>query len=331
MPSEQPLLTIAIPTYNRSRYLAQLLESLVPQLKDEPRVELIISDNASQDDTPNLVRRFLRDGLQARYIRNPENIGPDRNFLQCFEDAQGSYVWLIGDDDVVLEGGVEAVLSCCGEGPAIIYLASRWFNGDYSPGAFHFISKARRRTYSENAAFAKTMNVWVTFLSGTVVSKEAFLKAREIDLQVFLETNLVQLGWVLPLLVHGKKFIHIKTPIVACKSENTGGYHLVQIFGEKFRAVGELLLREKPELEKILENAVIMRLLPPFLLKMRSGDPAFASAGNKELLHRLYKTNIRFSLFLYPILAWNLCWVRLVCLGIRVVNRMDKALGSPLL
>jgi abequosyltransferase len=50
--SAKPLLTIAIPTYNRAGYLKELLSILADQLKDEPRVELIISDNASPDETP---------------------------------------------------------------------------------------------------------------------------------------------------------------------------------------------------------------------------------------------------------------------------------------
>jgi glycosyltransferase involved in cell wall biosynthesis len=47
MQPDRPLLTIAIPTYNRSACLTQLLEALRPQLVGESRVELIVSDNAS--------------------------------------------------------------------------------------------------------------------------------------------------------------------------------------------------------------------------------------------------------------------------------------------
>src|SRR5215469_7631915 len=113
MQSEQPLLTIAIPTYNRSMYLAQLLEILAPQLINKPLVELMISDNSSSDDTPAVVKSFIAQGLSCRYIRNESNIGPDANFLQCFEKANGKYVWIFGDDDLIIPGGVSKILHYC--------------------------------------------------------------------------------------------------------------------------------------------------------------------------------------------------------------------------
>ena len=75
--STRPLLTIAIPNFNRA----------AAQLRNEPRVELIISDNASPDETPAVVQDFVARGLRVRYIRNLQDIGSDANFLQCFEQA----------------------------------------------------------------------------------------------------------------------------------------------------------------------------------------------------------------------------------------------------
>ncbi len=64
---ERPLLTIAIPTYNRSGCLAELLAMLAPQLAGETRVELVISDNASFDDTPTVIKSFRGNGLDLTY------------------------------------------------------------------------------------------------------------------------------------------------------------------------------------------------------------------------------------------------------------------------
>lgn len=83
--STRPLLTIAIPNFNRAGYLKELLSLLAAQLRNEPRVELIISDNASPDETPAVVQDFVARGLRVRYTRNVQNIGSDGNFLPCFE------------------------------------------------------------------------------------------------------------------------------------------------------------------------------------------------------------------------------------------------------
>ncbi len=81
----QKLLTIAIPTYNHSKDLSICLEHIVKQFKQyQTDVNLIISDNASLDNTPDIVTPYLDQNLPIKYIRNKSNIGPDLNFLQCF-------------------------------------------------------------------------------------------------------------------------------------------------------------------------------------------------------------------------------------------------------
>ena len=104
------ILSICIPTYNRARYLKELLDALIPQL-DRCRpdtVELIISDNCSTDGTFNQYRSIARPYLRS--WRNEMNIGGDRNFLKCIQEAKGEYVWLIGDDDIVEPDGVSRVV-----------------------------------------------------------------------------------------------------------------------------------------------------------------------------------------------------------------------------
>jgi glycosyltransferase involved in cell wall biosynthesis len=98
--SERPLLSFTIPTCNRAKYLDQLLGALLKQLHGESRVELIVSDNASTDNTPAVVEAYRQQGLPIRYLRNQANHGPDFNILQCYEQAAGRYVWIFGDDDL---------------------------------------------------------------------------------------------------------------------------------------------------------------------------------------------------------------------------------------
>src|ERR1035437_3875264 len=91
------LLTIAIPTFNREQHLATFLSALVPQLSGECRVELLISDNASPDDTREVVRSYVAQGIPIRYICSESNLGADRNILRCYEHATGKYLWICGD------------------------------------------------------------------------------------------------------------------------------------------------------------------------------------------------------------------------------------------
>jgi glycosyltransferase involved in cell wall biosynthesis len=85
-----PVLSICVPTYNRSRYLASLLEGLVAQMATFPHsYELVISDNASTDDTPAVVARLL-DRLPIRSIRHPETIGCYPNVVFAMTQRAGA-------------------------------------------------------------------------------------------------------------------------------------------------------------------------------------------------------------------------------------------------
>ena len=103
-------LSICIPTFNRLRFLKELMPSILRQLAAVPvgEVELVVSDNASTDGTAEYLRSLGDPHL--RWWTNDENIGGDRNFLKCVAEAKGAYVWLFGDDDLMPEGSVARVL-----------------------------------------------------------------------------------------------------------------------------------------------------------------------------------------------------------------------------
>ncbi|MGB9081050.1 MAG: glycosyltransferase family 2 protein [Desulfuromonadaceae bacterium] len=103
------LLTIAIPTYNGARTIARSLASILPEC--DATVEVLVSDNASSDGTSGIVREIAATCPQLHYYRNDVNVGFDLNIDLCMQRARGTFVWLIGDDDVVCQtGAVERVL-----------------------------------------------------------------------------------------------------------------------------------------------------------------------------------------------------------------------------
>ena len=96
--SLKPLVTIAIPTYNRAgSYLRTALESALRQTYGQ--TEVLVIDNASTDHTPDLVRSYEEAYPQLRYIRRPENQGPTDNFEHCLDLAEGEFFLMLHDDD----------------------------------------------------------------------------------------------------------------------------------------------------------------------------------------------------------------------------------------
>ncbi|MCS7054734.1 MAG: glycosyltransferase family 2 protein [Thermoflexales bacterium] len=109
---KQPLLTIAIPTYNRAHELDKQLAWAVNAIDGRwDEVELIVSDNASPDETPQICQSWqYRSQNHLGVFRQPDNIGIVRNCLFCVQQARGEYVWLVSDDDRIAPHTLNRVL-----------------------------------------------------------------------------------------------------------------------------------------------------------------------------------------------------------------------------
>lgn len=104
-------LSIAIPTYNGAKYISEALNSIICQLDNiNEEIEIVISDNASTDNTKNISLKYCKNYNFIKYFKNSENIGFDRNVDLIFKRASGDFVWLIGDDDEIKYGAIQKVL-----------------------------------------------------------------------------------------------------------------------------------------------------------------------------------------------------------------------------
>jgi glycosyltransferase involved in cell wall biosynthesis len=96
MPSS-PIITIGMPIYNGERFLAKTLDSFLRQTFTD--FELIISDNASTDNTGEICREYTRRDKRIRYFRNEKNMGAGWNFRRVYSMATGKYYKQAAHDD----------------------------------------------------------------------------------------------------------------------------------------------------------------------------------------------------------------------------------------
>lgn len=100
-----PRFSVCIPTFNRATYLPPLIDSMRAEMAQfGDRIQIVVSDNASSDATAAVCRGLQEGGVNLKYIRNPRNIGPDLNYLNAVQGADGEYCLLMGDDDEVRPG-----------------------------------------------------------------------------------------------------------------------------------------------------------------------------------------------------------------------------------
>ena len=132
----KPLLSICIPTYNRERCLKDCLGSIVGQFNDPgvlDQVEVVISDNASKDNTQVLVEGYQKKYANIKYFRNAENIGFDRNLLNVVEKSSGEFCLTIGDDDALFPGSLAKIIQKIKTMDASYFMLNCWgYNNDLS-------------------------------------------------------------------------------------------------------------------------------------------------------------------------------------------------------
>ena len=241
----RPLLSICIPTYNRAPYLRVCLEHIVRQFSNEnvrDRVEIVVSDNCSPDDTEIIGREYERNYSNIRYFRNEENKGFDLNVVNVVEKARGVYCWYMGDDDIIRNGELESIVEFLnGHAVAVLTVGSKLIatpkeiesNDQKSKGQFHLFGDFNKFREQGNC---------VGIFSVLILNRDLLLKF--IDVNDFVE------GWlyyevVLKMLPKANlQFAYYEHPVVYTRQ----GYEVAVNGGELFA-----FLNWKIVLNKLIE------------------------------------------------------------------------------
>ncbi|MBK7388176.1 MAG: glycosyltransferase family 2 protein [Bacteroidetes bacterium] len=141
MTTFQKTLSITIPTWNRSVLITGLLDQICDQVisdKIENDVELLISNNGSDDNTENSCLAYRNKFNFITYHNNGRNIGARDNVLKCFELASGKYIILFGDDDRIQTGAIKQILHVLrsNTGIDLILVSSNLKSNPFSDGSF---------------------------------------------------------------------------------------------------------------------------------------------------------------------------------------------------
>ena len=106
-------LSIAIPTWNRLSCLKENIGVIIKQVESFPDgvIELVISDNASDDGTTKYLRELqtLYSFIHVHFCS--KNFGANTNFYNVLKNSKGDYIWLLGDDDMIVEGAISKILT----------------------------------------------------------------------------------------------------------------------------------------------------------------------------------------------------------------------------
>ncbi|MDB4926298.1 glycosyltransferase family 2 protein [Mucilaginibacter sp.] len=293
------LLTIAIPTYNRSGFLKRNLEYLYLQKESLDDVELIVSDNASTDNTNDIVDVYISLGLKIEYIRNAENRGADFNVAQCYLKAQGRYVLALGDDDFLINGSIAILLKVLSkENYGVVF-----FNNDKLKNTTILnYNKLNYTEYTDPIKYIKKVNLYITFISGNIINRQYLNESKLLKYQ---GSNLNHVSHILDIVLKSSKNLYIHDILLTAEPDNTGGYNLVEIFGENFNLIISELDHNKTDvgiIKKIINNSLLVEFFPIVILKLKlNKNHTFVDANPVLSLKPLFKGYFNFWLCCYPL------------------------------
>lgn len=178
--TDTPVLSICVPTFNRARYLDCFLEDIAAHIGELGfSYELLIGDNASGDDTSDVVGKHEHH-LAIRYFRRPDNVGAARNLWQLFDSARGRYVVYVADDDLLIPEALGRHVAYLEANSDVGAVFAPWLLHDRVDGQdvdkFYYIENETRITAREQGAlFDLLVNFHIfpeIYVSRTALARE---------------------------------------------------------------------------------------------------------------------------------------------------------------
>ena len=297
-----PLLTIAIPTYKRAKFLNICLDSITKQIDaNDERIELLVSNNCSPDNTTEIVQKYITQGFKINYIINNENIGPDANIAQCFKEANGQFVVAFGDDDILENNAVDLIFKIIVENPDCGLIHLNCWNNNLKKIAFknnQYLSVKNKYEYISYVHF------WLTFITANIVNK------KYIDWDDLLKDKNTYLNQV---HIYLEALINAPINAIVCKKmlsggglENTGGYDLFKVFGTNFNKIMDdvSIKTNFKNFKHIINNQLLKYFFPNFIIFFNNNNFNFEKSNPNKILFPLFKKYFNYWFICVPLLIF---------------------------
>ncbi len=231
-------LSICIPNYNRIDKLEKLVKESIRQIEKyslENDVEICVSDDCSAENPVKLINEIMKQypHISITYVRNEVNRGMDYNFLNSVMIADSLYCWIIGNDDLPVEDGIQIVVNKLKQfedkidilvTPFDVYKDDNEIINTIQPLRVELNEQVLFDTANQNEYLELLMNVQHNsglfgFLSNTVFKKEKWVEYRE-KFQDKLNTIFIQMYMNIQTLQVGAKYLYMPDKIIKNYSDD---------------------------------------------------------------------------------------------------------------
>ncbi|GMV69537.1 MAG: hypothetical protein AMXMBFR76_19760 [Pseudomonadota bacterium] len=222
--------TVIIPTRERADVLVHCLRTVVAQ--DYENLEIIVSDNHSNDNTREVVESFRDERI--RYINTGRRLSMSSNWEYALSFVSEGYVGFLGDDDGLLPGSIarlsEIIDEYCPDAINAPYVDYNWpDNGTDEAWKICVPSRRTTKYYSSAKYISDLLSGYLSYVDGPLIYNGSFAKidkinaARDHD-RVFFKAQSPDVYSAVALSCVTSKFLRIKDPIaVAGRSRHSNG------------------------------------------------------------------------------------------------------------
>lgn len=186
------LLSVCIPTRNRPKELIKTVNEIERQiisLKAQETVEIVIAENT--DIEPLKINSRVFQYSNIRFFDNKGNIGYAKNINKLILNAQGKFVWLLSDDDIVLDSAIEYILNIIKEdgkkeGNYITFSSGGIINNEIENNVY--FKKCKTDYFLQGKDFLSSWWTSVIFLSINIFNREKMIQHAN-KYNLFNDTN----------------------------------------------------------------------------------------------------------------------------------------------
>ena len=272
MMASHPTVSVITPAYNVAPYIGQCIESLQAQTLSD--WEMLIVDDASTDETPAAVQRYLGDP-RIRYMRNEQNLGPGATRNRALDAAQGEWIAIVDADDWIAPERLEKLARFAEAQGAEMVADPMVYHTEW--GSVYQVQWAmfagiprRARTYTAEELIRATPSVQPVIHRG-------FLHAKDIWYQSTLRLS-EDYTLLLEIVLKGARFALLPEPMYYYRVRPGTTVTRYDPLEERRKAVEYLLSLPEttPRMAQLLRQAYHRRrtnaLYPQFARSVKRGD-----------------------------------------------------------
>lgn len=301
-PVSKPLLSIGIPTFERAAFLRQNLKQLKSQIRDFPKghLEIIVSDNCSQDDTKNVVKELCSNEMPIRYIRNKKNLGWALNFAQVFDNAKAEYILMMGDDDALVDGALAIIYKILnGQHYGVVGLRPFGYDSDFKKEQPKKALSLRK--YRDDQKFLIATQKFFTLTSALILNKRILAG---VNSKEFVNTDLATFHLMLRAALSAETNLLVEGFLVGSKRQNSFSYEYVDVFVDQFWHIIDSHEQYGLDSRTIrrLEFKRLWSYYPLYMLDIRVKDRGRLDKAKKSMIRR-FNGHLLYHFWVEPILT----------------------------